>query len=416
MRKLFTHIKGLAGAMNSAPAKLSGKAMRDFPVLENAWLMVDGDKFHSFGTMDALPPEIESRATEVHSLEGQWILPAFVDSHTHIVFAKTREAEFEDRIHGLTYEEIAARGGGILNSAGVLRNTSEEDLLQTALKRLSFMMQHGTGAVEIKSGYGLSIEAEIKMLRVIKEIKKLSPIPVKATFLGAHAIPMEYKTNRNEYIRQIIEEMLPQIAEENLADFIDVFCDRGFFTQAETEQILAAGAQFGLLPKIHANELDFTGGIQAGVKYGALSVDHLECTGEEEIAVLLASDTMPTLLPSTAFFLGMEYPPARKMIDSGLPIALASDFNPGSSPSGSMPFVWSLACIKLKMDPAEALAAATLNSAYALALNTELGSITPGKKASFIITQSAEALAYFPYAFTDRWIHSVYVNGQLQQA
>lgn len=411
MRTIFLRINGLAGAFEDSPNKLAGSEMSKFPVIRNAWLCIDGPAIHSFGTMDNLPQNLLDSCDEWVDLNGQWILPSFVDSHTHIVFAKTREGEFVDRIHGLSYEEIAKRGGGILNSAKVLRDTSEEDLFASAAGRLNEILSLGTGAVEIKSGYGLSIDSEIKMLRVIKAMEEYSPIPIRSTFLGAHAIPVEYKDKREVYIDQIVKEMLPIIAEEELADFIDVFCDRGFFTMEETEKILEAGAQYGLRPKIHANELDFTGGIQAGVKYGALSVDHLECTGDEEIKVLLESETMPTLLPSTAFFLGMENPPARKMIDSGLPIALASDYNPGSSPSGSMPFVWSLACIKLRMDPNEALAAATLNGAYAMGLEEELGSISPGKRASFIITDPAHDLAYFPYAFGTNWIDSIWVDG-----
>lgn len=411
MRTIFLRINGLAGAFEDSPNKLAGSEMSKFRVIRNAWLCIDGPAIHSFGTMDNLPQDLLDSCDEWVDLNGQWILPSFVDSHTHIVFAKTREGEFVDRIHGLSYEEIAKRGGGILNSAKVLRDTSEEDLFASAAGRLNEILSLGTGAVEIKSGYGLSIDSEIKMLRVIKAMEEYSPIPIRSTFLGAHAIPVEYKDKREVYIDQIVKEMLPIIAEEELADFIDVFCDRGFFTMEETEKILEAGAQYGLRPKIHANELDFTGGIQAGVKYGALSVDHLECTGDEEIKVLLESETMPTLLPSTAFFLGMENPPARKMIDSGLPIALASDYNPGSSPSGSMPFVWSLACIKLRMDPNEALAAATLNGAYAMGLEEELGSISPGKRASFIITDPAHDLAYFPYAFGTNWIDSIWVDG-----
>jgi imidazolonepropionase len=411
MRTLFLRIKGLAGAWQEAPRKVSGKNMKDYPVLEDAWLCIEGPLIHSFGSMKDLDKDFMASCDEWVDLKGQWILPSFIDSHTHIVFAETREKEFVDRIHGLSYEEIAKRGGGILNSADKLRASSEEELFSSALERVDEIVRLGTGAVEIKSGYGLSIDSEIKMLRAIKSLEDYSPIPIRATFLGAHAIPREFKENRQGYIRQITDEMLPIIAEERLADFIDVFCDRGFYTQEETEQILEAGARFGLRPKIHANELDYTGGIQAGVKYNALSVDHLECTGDEEIQILLNSETMPTLLPSTAFFLSIENPPARKMIDAGLAVALASDYNPGSSPSGRMPFVWSLACIKLKMDPEEALAASTINGAYALGLEDQLGSITPGKRANFIITRQAPSLAYFPYAFGTDWIDSVWADG-----
>lgn len=411
MRTLFTRISGLAGCWDSPPALLKGSEMADIPILRDAWLCTEGPSIHSFGLMDELDEELRNSCDEWIDLNGQWVLPAFVDSHTHIVFARTREREFVHRISGLSYEEIARQGGGILNSAKVLRETPEDELFASAMERLTEMIGTGTAAVEIKSGYGLSMESELKMLRVIKSIERFSPIPIRATFLGAHAIPSEFKNDRSGYIDQLIGEMLPVIADEELADFMDVFCDRGFFTQEETERLLEAGAQYGLRPKIHANELDFSGGIQAGVKYGALSVDHLECTGDEEISLLLKSETMPTLLPSTAFFLGMEDPPARKMIDSGLPLALASDHNPGSSPSGSMPFVWSLACIRLKMKPEEALVAATLNSAYAMGMEEELGSISPGKRASFLITRPADELAYFPYAFATDWIESVWIDG-----
>ena len=411
MRTLYIKIAGLAGALREAPARLEGSRMNDFPLLESAWMLTEEDKIVDFGEMDNLEISMIQSDVEVVDVGGGFILPGFCDPHTHMVFAKTREGEFVDRINGLTYEEIAEKGGGILNSAQVLQDTSEEDLFVSAAERLNEVVSLGTVAVEIKSGYGLSVESELKMLRVIQALKEISPIPIKASFLGAHAIPTQFKTNREEYIRQIIEEMLPAIAKDKLADYIDVFCDRGFFTQVETERILLAGKKYGLRAKIHANELDFTGGIQAGVKMEALSVDHLECTGDEEIELLKGSGTMPTLLPSTAFFLGIEYPPARKMIDAGLGLALASDYNPGSSPSGRMPFIWSLACIKLKMRPMEALAAATLNAAYAMGMENELGSITPGKRASFIITHPAPSVEYFPYSFGSDWIRQVVIDG-----
>ena len=411
MRTLYIKIAGLAGALREAPNRLVGSEMNDFPLLESAWLMTENERIVDFGEMKNLEIKLIQEDVEVVDVAGGFILPGLCDPHTHMVFAKTREGEFVDRINGLTYEEIAEKGGGILNSAQVLQNTSEEDLFVSATERLNEVASLGTVAVEIKSGYGLSVAAELKMLRVIQALKEISPIPIKASFLGAHAIPTQFKTNREEYIRQIIEEMLPVIADENLADYIDVFCDRGFFTQDETERILLAGKKYGLRAKIHANELDFTGGIQAGVKLNALSVDHLECTGDEEIELLKGSETMPTLLPSTAFFLGINYPPARKMIDAGLGLALASDYNPGSSPSGRMPFIWSLACIKLKMRPMEALAASTLNAAYAMGMEKELGSITPGKRASFIITYPAPSIHYFPYSFGSDWIRQVVIDG-----
>jgi imidazolonepropionase len=343
---------------------------------------------------------------------GGMVAPSWCDSHTHIVFASPREQEFVDRINGLTYEEIARRGGGILNSAKKLADAGEEELLEGALSRINEIIGFGTGAVEIKSGYGLSFEGELKMLRVIKKLKAISPIPVKATFLGAHAVPLEFKDKRDHYIRLLIDKMLPVIAEEGLADYNDVFCDRGFFTVEETDQLLEAGWKYNLRPKIHANELDFSGGIQVGVKHNALSVDHLEFTGDEEIKLLLNSSTMATILPSTAFFLKLKYAPARAMIDAGLPVALATDYNPGSSPSGNMPFVLSLACIHMNMTPEEAINAATLNGAYAMDLSDKLGTVSPGKKASFYITKPLSSPAFLPYAFGSNLISRKFIDGR----
>jgi imidazolonepropionase len=340
-------------------------------------------------------------------------MPAFCDSHTHLVFAGSREQEFVDRIRGLSYEEIAQRGGGINNSAVRLRKASEDELYQETLVRVNEIISQGTGAVEIKSGYGLDTESELKMLRVIRRLKESTPLTIRSTFLGAHAVPPEFSNNQDGYVDLIINDMLPGVVAENLADFVDVFCDRGFFTIENTARILKAAAGYGLRPKIHANELDFSGGIQTGVKFNALSVDHLEYTGEEEILALVGSRTMPTLLPGAAFFLGLIRPPARKMIESGLPVALATDFNPGSSPTGNMMLILALGCICLKMLPEEVIHAATINSAYAMGVESQLGSITIGKKANLIITRPIPWYGYLPYAFGSNLIDAVILNGQI---
>ena len=416
MDLVVKNISWLIQARTAGISKVSGAEMKALPTLENSWLFCSNGKFHSWGSMEnfqnAMKENDPSGTAKIIDAQNGMVLPSWCDSHTHIVYAAPREREFVDRIHGLTYEEIAKRGGGILNSARQLADTSEEELLESALLRITEMISFGTGAIEIKSGYGLSLEAELKMLRVIKKIKSIAPIPIKATFLGAHAIPTAYKENRNEYIRLITEKMLPAIAEEGLADFCDVFCDRGFFTTDETSKILDAGWKYNIQPKIHANELDFSGGIQTGVKHKALSVDHLEFTGDEEIRSLYGTDTMPTLLPSTAFFLKLHYAPARKMIDAGLPVALATDFNPGSSPSGNMPFVLSLACLYMNMDPEEAINAATINSAYAMNVSESNGSITSGRNASFFITKPAPSPAFIPYAFGSNLVSRCFINGK----
>lgn len=414
MSILIKNIRELIQTETVPRRKVTGKEMAKLPTIKNAWLLMEQGFIKGFGTMDTLPEGTQSRCDTVLEAEGKMVFPCWCDSHTHIVFAGSREGEFVDRIHGLTYQEIAQRGGGILNSAKRLQNTGEEELLEGALSRLDEMMRGGTGAVEIKSGYGLSVDAELKMLRVIKKLKQLSPLTLKATFLGAHAVPYEYKENREEYIRQIIEQMLPVISKEELANYIDVFCDRGFYTPDETDKILKAGAKYGLKPKIHANELDFSGGIQIGVMNQALSVDHLEFTGEKEIKLLSSSDTMPTLLPSTAFFLKLHYAPARKMINAGLPVALASDYNPGSSPSGKMPFVLSLACIYMGMTPEEAINAATINSACAMELSHSHGSIVVGKKANVFITKRIPSYSCIPYAFGSDHIETVIINGEVR--
>lgn len=383
--------------------------MMDWPSLDHAWLRIRSGKIDSFGSMADLLPE----PGPVLDAEGGWVFPGWCDSHTHIVFAASREQEFVDRINGLTYEQIAANGGGILNSAAKLATTSEDELFESAWNRLQEIIRMGTVAVEIKSGYGLSLESELKMLRVIKRLKESSAIDIKSTFLGAHAIPLQFRQNREEYIRLIIEEMLPEVASQNLADYCDVFCDRGFFTPEETILILNAAAQYGLKAKIHANELGVTGGVQAGVACNALSVDHLEAMDQDAIDALKGTGTMPALLPGTAFFLGMEYAPARQMIDEGLPVALASDYNPGSTPSGNMSFVVALACIRMKMLPEEAMNAATINGAYAMELESQYGSIQKGKWGSVFITRALPSLAYIPYAFGSDLIQSVIIKGEL---
>ena len=409
---LIKNIKSLVGVLDPGVYKTSGSEMASTGILDNAFLYINEGAIESFGAMESLPPALK-RVQDIIDAKGRLVFPSFCDSHTHLVFAGSREKEFVDKIKGLSYEEIARRGGGILNSSALLHKTSEEELFQQAMVRIEEIITMGTGAVEIKSGYGLNTADELKMLRVIKRISESSPLEVKATFLGAHAIPYEFRNNREEYIGQVIYEMIPAVSAGGLADYIDVFCDRGFFTIDETERILMAGIKHGLIPKIHANELDFSGGVRAGVKYNALSVDHLECTGDNEIESLLGSDTMPVLLPGSAIFLGLENPPARKMIDAGLPVALASDYNPGSSPSGNMKLVMSLACIRLKMLPEEALNASTINGAYAMGLSDTHGSITPGKVANVFITKEIPSFEYFPYAFGSDLIDTVILNGKI---
>jgi imidazolonepropionase len=384
--------------------------MKYLPRLEKAWLLVNDDIIEDFGPMSTYP----DNGNIVISAERKWLFPSWCDSHTHLVYAGSREKEFVARSQGKSYEEIAAEGGGILNSATRLNDTSEEELLKQSLPRLKEIMMQGTGAVEIKSGYGLSLEGELKMLRVIKKLKRMTPMAVKTTFLGAHAIPREYKENRRGYIDLITGSMLPAIAEEKLADYIDVFCDHGFFTVEETDVILKAGGKYGLKPKIHANELAISGGVQVGVKNKALSVDHLERIGTDEIIALLGSNTMPTALPGTSFFLGIDYAPARQMINAGLPLCLASDFNPGSTPSGRMAFVLTLACLKMGMLPEEAINAVTINGAVAMELLANYGTIARGKKANFFLTKPLASLAMLPYYYGSDLIDTVFVNGQVQ--
>jgi imidazolonepropionase len=390
---------------------VSGKDMSEIKTINNAWLFINDELIADFGKMESPDPSI--LPDSIIDASGRLVFPSFCDSHTHIVYAGSREKEFTYRIRGLSYEEIAKRGGGILNSAKKLRNTSEEDLYMQSMSRINEIISSGTGAVEIKSGYGLTTEDELKMLRVIKKIKDTAPVEVRATFLGAHALPSEYRNSRDEYINLIINEMIPAVASEELADYIDVFCDKGFFTESETELILMTGMKYGLRAKLHANELGFTGGVRAGVNYNALSVDHLECTGEEEIKLLSGTETMPTLLPGSAFFLGLPDPPARKMIDAGLPLALASDYNPGSSPSGNMKFIMSLGCIRLKMTPEEVINAVTINPAYAMGIAGTHGSIARGKVANIFITKEIPSYEFMPYAFGSDLIDTIILKGKV---
>ena len=409
MKTVYKNIKQLIGAYDSPVGLLEGAAMAAAPMTGNAFLIVKDGVVEKFGGMDSLSDADVDDAT-VEDLSGQFVFPAFADSHTHIVYAGSREQEYEDKIRGLSYVEIARRGGGILNSADLLRRTSENDLYEMAMERLMRCVEGGTGAIEIKSGYGLSTGSELKMLRVIHRMKETAPVAVRSNFLAAHAFPREFADDHDGYVSLIVGEMLPEVAKEGLADFVDVFCDEGFFTIQQTERILAAASKYGMRPKIHANELARSGGIQVGVKYGALSVDHLEHTGDEEIAALKGSGTVATVLPGAAFFLGMPYAPARRMVDCGLPVAVASDYNPGSSPSASMKFVLSLASIKMKLSPVEALNAATVNGANAMGLGGSHGQIVPGWKANFIITKPMPSFAYFSYAYTENLIDKVVVN------
>jgi len=411
MTTLISNIKLLVNTREEYHL-LRGKELSLLPSIENAFLIIEDDRIAGYGEMK----DVKFRAADFtthYNAKGKMVLPSWCDSHTHLVFAGSRENEFVDKIKGLSYAEIAAKGGGILNSAKKLNITSEDELYKQSHKRLEEVIKLGTGAVEIKSGYGLTVESEIKMLRVIQRLKRNSKIPIKATFLGAHTIPAAYKENRQGYIGLIVNEMLPIIANEKLADYIDVFCEEGFFTPKETEQICNAGKAVGLKPKIHANQLSVSGGVQAGVKANAVSVDHLESMDDNAINTLANSLTIGTLLPTAAFFLRMPFQPARKLIDSNCAIALASDFNPGSSPSGNMNFVVALSCIQMKMLPEEAINAATLNGAYAMESENEAGSITVGKKANLMITKQIPSLAYLPYSFGHNLVDTVIVNGEI---
>lgn len=402
---LITNIHQLIN-VRKHPELLRGEALKTLPVLNNAWLQIINGRIADFGTMDICPD-----ATEVLDIKGGSILPCWCDSHTHAVFAASREDEFVDKLKGLSYAEIAAKGGGILNSANKLALTTEDVLYEQARKRIVELIALGTGAIEIKSGYGLSLDAELKMLRVIRRLKEHLPIPVKATFLGAHAYPVLFKEDHESYIDLIINDMLPAIDREQLADYIDVFCEEGFFSQEETIRICEAGKQYGLKAKIHANQLNLSGGVQAGVSVNAVSVDHLETMDEATINLLASSNTIGTLLPTAAYFLRMPLQPARSIIDAGAAVAIASDFNPGSSPSGNMNTVVSMSCIQMKMLPEEAINAATINGAFAMGLEKEVGSITVGKRANLIITKPIPSIAYIPYAFGSNLIDRVLVNG-----
>lgn len=418
MYLLIKNIKLLVQVEREIRLKVEAKDMCRLPHIENAFLLIKNDRIEAFGSMDQMSDAIKEVKLNLNQIDatGKMVFPSWCDSHTHLVFAGSREGEFVDRINGLSYEEIAQRGGGILNSAKRLHGTSEEQLLEGALRRINEIKMMGTGAVEIKSGYGLSLEDEIKILRTIKKLKEISPLIIKSTFLGAHAFPAEYKANRSAYIDLVINKMLPVIGDEKLADYIDVFCESNYFSVAEMEQVLEAGANYGLRPKVHVNQFTSIGGIQSAVKHKALSVDHLEIMTDADIEALKNSSTMPTLLPSCSFFIGIPYAPARKLIDAGIPVALASDYNPGSTPSGKMSFVVSLACIKMKMTPEEAINAATINSAYAMDLSSEAGSIAIGKKANLFITSTIPSYSFIPYSFGSNVIETVILNGEIQLA
>ena len=409
MTTLFINIKELIQVRDKSVEKVSGKDMSILPTIKNAFMMIEDEIIINFGPMEKLG---NTKADTIIDVTGKLILPTWSDSHTHLVFADTREEEFVDRINGLSYEQIALRGGGILNSAAKLQDKPKEELYNDAAKRLNELIKSGTGSIEIKSGYGLTLNSELKILHVIKRLKENFTIPIKATFLGAHAIPDIYKEKRAAYIQLIIDEMLPEIATQKLADFIDVFCEKGYYTVEETDQILKAGLKYGLVPKIHVNQFNSIGGIKVGVKNNALSVDHLEVLTTKDLAHLKDSETIPVSLPSCSFFLGIPYTDARKIMEANVPLALASDYNPGSTPSGNMNFVVSLACIKMKMTPEEAINAATINGAYASNLSDKVGSISKGKLANFIITKPINSYSYLPYSFASNCIDEVYLRGK----
>ena len=410
MSLLIKNIKELVQVEHTKREKVSGKEMCKLGVLKNGWLLIEKGYISAYGYMQDIP---EIKVDQTIDASGRLVFPSWCDSHTHLVYPASREIEYIDKIRGLSYEEIAERGGGILNSAKKMQDMPEEELVNDALVRLNEIMRYGTGAVEIKSGYGLSTDAELKMLRVIRKLKELSPLTIKSTFLGAHSIPLEYRGNQTAYVDVVIDEMLPKVADEGLADFVDVFCDKGFFTVEDTNRILTAADKYGIRAKIHANELDYSGGIQVGVKFNALSVDHLEFTGKAEIEALLDSETMPTILPGAAFFLGMVYAPAREMIDAGLPVAMASDFNPGSSPSGNMQLILSMASILYGLLPEEGINAITLNGAYAMGVEEEVGTIAVGKRANVFITKPIPGYEYMPYSFGDNKVETVIIGGEV---
>lgn len=410
---LLKNIKSLIGVYDNSPQKLAGLDMKKLPLIKNAWLAAEDGLIIDFGRMENFPGIFDWKDLEVIDCSNKIVMPCFADSHTHIVYAGSRETEFVDRINGLGYEDIANNGGGILNSVLKLRAISADELFDQSLVRLKEVISQGTGAIEIKSGYGLDLESELKMLRVIKQLKDLNLIPIKSTFLGAHAIPNEFKNNNEGYIDLIINSMLPVIAKEGLADFIDVFCEKGYFNEYETKQILDAGKKYGLIPKVHAEQLSHSNGIKTAVLCGSISVDHLEFCNDYDIDLLKESNTMPTILPGAALFLNLKLPPARQMIDSGLPIAFASDYNPGSCPTGNMKLILSLACIQYKLTPEEAINATTINSAYAMQLQNEVGTITKGKRANLIVTKEINRYEFFPYAFGSDLIDKVILNGKI---
>ena len=412
MKTLFKNIKELIQIRDADVSFVAGAEMKNLPSLKDAFLLIEDGLIADFGLMSEQP---ENSVDEIIDASGKMILPSWCDSHTHIVYAGNREGEFVDRINGLTYEQIAAKGGGILNSAKKLQEISEEELYEQSKHRLEEVIQLGTGAIEIKSGYGLTVEAELKMLRVIRRLKEDYPIPIRATFLGAHAIPQKYKQDKQGYLDLLVDKLLPIIAKEKLAEFIDVFCEQDYFSVADTEFILKAGKSYGLAPKVHVNQFNAIGGVQMSVKYDALSVDHLEVMEDADIESLKNTHTMPVALPACSYFLGIPYTPARRIIDEGLPIALASDYNPGSSPSGNMNFVVSTACIKMKISPVEAINAATLNGAYAMGLEKEVGSIAKGKRANLLLTRAISSLNMLPYAFGTNSIEQVFISGKTVQ-
>ena len=414
MKTVIKNISELVQVEHQIRKWVSGSEMSKIDTIKDGFIEIQDGVITAFGSMDQWTGIDDWNNTEIIDANGGMVFPSYCDSHTHLVFAGNRENEWEQRIKGASYKDIAKNGGGILNSAKKLQETSEDELLEKALQRTKEVMKMGTGAIEIKSGYGLTTEAELKMLRVIKRLKKLSPLTIKATFLGAHAIPQEYKTNKSAYLDLIINEMLPQIAQEKLAKYIDIFCEEGYFSVEDTERLLEAAQSYGLIPKTHVNQFTILGGIKASVKYKALSVDHLEIMNNEDIEALKGSECMPTLLPSCSFFLGIPYGPAKKLMENDLPVALATDYNPGSSPSGNMNFVASLGCIRMGMTPEEVINATTINTAYAMGLSQELGSIAVGKKANLFITKPITSYAFIPYSFGHQYIDKIIINGKVQ--